>query len=131
MRIRVTEVLAAVVALTTAVGCRRAPVALVEAGPRDAASAEQAMVVSASPYASRVGAQIMARGGNAVDAAIGVAFTLAVTYPTAGNIGGGGLMIAHVNGQNVALDFREVAPLAATRDMYLDAQGDPTKKSVP
>jgi len=88
------------------------------------------MIVSASPYASRIGAQILQKGGNAVDAAVGVAFALAVTYPTAGNIGGGGLMLARMDGQAVALDFREVAPLAATRDMYLDAKGNPTDRSV-
>lgn len=103
---------------------------LVEAGAGRAAVADSAMVVSASPRASRVGASILQMGGNAVDAAVATAFALAVTYPTAGNIGGGGLMLARINGETVALDFREVAPGAATRDMYLDASGNPTDKSV-
>lgn len=101
-----------------------------EAGPREVAQGDSAMVVSASPLASRVGVRLMNAGGNAVDAAVGVAFALAVTYPTAGNIGGGGLMLARMNGQTVALDFREVAPLAATRDMYVDAKGNVTDRSV-
>jgi gamma-glutamyltranspeptidase/glutathione hydrolase len=109
-------------------GCRASP--LVEASAGQAAIADSAMVVSASPRASRVGASMLQLGGNAVDAAVAVAFTLAVTYPTAGNLGGGGLMLAHINGNAVALDFREVAPLAATRDMYLDERGAPTDRSV-
>lgn len=97
---------------------------------RATAQADSAMVVSASPLASHIGVRILRAGGNAVDAAVGVAFALAVTYPTAGNIGGGGLMLARVNGVTQALDFREVAPLASTRDMYLDDQGNPTQRSV-
>jgi len=101
-----------------------------QAGPRDVATGDSAMIVSASPLATRAGVRILLAGGNAVDAAVGVAFALAVTYPTAGNIGGGGLMLARMNGVAVALDFREVAPLAATRNMYLDAAGNPTARSV-
>ncbi len=88
------------------------------------------MVVSASPYATQAGLDVLRAGGNAVDAAVAVAMTLAVTYPAAGNIGGGGFMVARINGQNVALDFREVAPRAASRDMYLDASGNVTDKSL-
>jgi gamma-glutamyltranspeptidase/glutathione hydrolase len=83
-------------------------------------------VVSAHPLASAAGASILKKGGNAVDAAIATQLALAVVYPGAGNIGGGGFMIAHLAaGKNIALDFRERAPAAATRDMYLDAAGNP------
>jgi len=109
-------------------GCQRQQ--FIESTAGRAAASDSTMVVSASPYATRVGAGILRSGGNAVDAAVGVAFALTVTYPTAGNIGGGGLMLARMNGEAVALDFRERAPLAATRDMYLDAKGHPTDRSV-
>src|SRR3984957_15797962 len=81
-------------------------------------------VVSAHPLASACGLAILKKGGNAVDAAIATQFALAVVYPGAGNIGGGGFMVAHLsNGKNVTIDFREKAPGAASRDMYLDANG--------
>ena len=81
-------------------------------------------VVSAHPLASQVGAAILKQGGNALDAAIATQLALAVVYPGAGNIGGGGFMIAHLsNGKNLALDFREKAPGNASRDMYLDSTG--------
>ncbi len=87
-------------------------------------------VVSAHPLASRVGVLILKEGGNAVDAAIATQLALAVVYPAAGNIGGGGFMVAHLSdGKNIALDFRETAPAKATRDMYLDAAGDPRPRS--
>ncbi|MBE0676551.1 MAG: gamma-glutamyltransferase [Bacteroidales bacterium] len=83
------------------------------------------MVVSAHPDASRIGAQIIADGGNAVDAAVAVEFALAVCHPTAGNIGGGGFMVIRLNdGSLDAIDFREKAPGAASRDMYLDEKGE-------
>lgn len=88
------------------------------------------MVVSASPYATQAGLNVLRAGGNAVDAAVAVAMTLAVTYPAAGNVGGGGFMLARIGGQDVALDFRESAPRAASRDMYLDASGNVTDRSV-
>ncbi|HSR18990.1 MAG TPA: gamma-glutamyltransferase, partial [Ignavibacteriaceae bacterium] len=79
------------------------------------------MVVSASRLASSIGVQIMKKGGNAVDAAVGVGFALAVVFPSAGNIGGGGFMVIHLkDGKNIAIDFREKAPLSAARDMFLD-----------
>jgi gamma-glutamyltranspeptidase/glutathione hydrolase len=80
------------------------------------------MVVSVSGPASEVGAAVLARGGNAVDAAVATAFALAVTYPAAGNIGGGGFMLVHPGGgrEPVAFDFRETAPAAATEDMFVD-----------
>uniref|UniRef100_UPI004047FA2B gamma-glutamyltransferase n=1 Tax=Roseivirga sp. TaxID=1964215 RepID=UPI004047FA2B len=86
---------------------------------------QKAMVVSAHPLASQVGKEIMEQGGNAVDAAIAVQFALAVVYPGAGNIGGGGFMVARMaDGTTDALDYREKAPLAGSRDMYLDNEGN-------
>ena len=82
-------------------------------------------VVSAHPLASEVGAEMLKMGGNAFDAAIATQLALAVVYPGAGNIGGGGFLVAHMaNGRNLALDFREKAPEKASRDMYLDGKGD-------
>ena len=82
-------------------------------------------VVSAHPLASAAGLSILKQGGNAFDAAITTQFVLAVVYPPAGNIGGGGFMVAHTaKGRNIALDYREKAPAAATRDMYIDAAGN-------
>src|SRR5258705_1617737 len=87
--------------------------------------AKHAMVASVDAIASRTGAEVMKRGGNAVDAAVAVALTLAVTWPEAGNLGGGGFMLMRMaDGTEEALDYRERAPLAATRDMYLDASGN-------
>ena len=83
---------------------------------------EKVMVVSAHPIASEVGKEILANGGNAVDAAVAVQFALAVVYPTAGNIGGGGFMVYRdKNGNSNTLDYREKAPAKASRDMYLDS----------
>ena len=88
------------------------------------------MVVSEAPIATRVGVEVLARGGNAVDAAVAVAFALAVVYPQAGNLGGGGFaVVREPGGAAAALDFRETAPAAARRDMYLDARGAPTEAS--
>ncbi len=82
-------------------------------------------VVSAHPLASEVGLLILKQGGNAVDAAIATQLALAVVYPGAGNIGGGGFMVAHLtNGRDVTLDYREKAPGKSTRDMYLDKEGN-------
>ncbi len=83
------------------------------------------MVVSASKIASEVGVEILKAGGNAIDAAVAVGFTLAVTLPYAGNIGGGGFMVIHLqDGTNTTIDFRERAPFTAYRDMYLDEEGN-------
>ena len=101
------------------------------AGAAPDAATAHAMVVSNSAIASEAGSEIMRRGGNAVDAAVATGFALAVTYPIAGNIGGGGYMVIRMaDGRVAALDYREVAPLAATRDMYLDANGTLTDRSV-
>ncbi|MEP6950213.1 MAG: gamma-glutamyltransferase [Ginsengibacter sp.] len=83
-------------------------------------------VVSAHALASKVGVNILKQGGNAVDAAIATQLALAVVYPGAGNIGGGGFMVLHLSsGENISIDYREVAPAGASRDMYLDANGNP------
>lgn len=93
--------------------------------------AAHAMVASDEPIASKVGADIMKQGGNAVDAAVAVGFALAVTFPEAGNLGGGGFMVIRMaNGRSAALDYRETAPLAATRDMYVGPDGKLTGQSV-
>ncbi|WP_025660866.1 gamma-glutamyltransferase [Rhizobium sp. IBUN] len=87
--------------------------------------AEHGMVVTAQHLATDVGVGVLKNGGNAVDAAVAVGYALAVVYPTAGNIGGGGFMTIRLkDGKTTFLDFRERAPLAATKTMYLDAKGD-------
>src|SRR5687768_16009308 len=89
-----------------------------------AVSSKSGLVVSVSAPASDVGAAILAKGGNAVDAAVATAFALAVTHPSAGNIGGGGFMIVRTpSGKVTAIDYRERAPLKATRTMYIGADG--------
>jgi gamma-glutamyltranspeptidase/glutathione hydrolase len=93
--------------------------------------AQHAMVASSSKLASEAGVEVMKAGGNAVDAAVATGFALAVTYPEAGNLGGGGYMVIRMaDGRVAALDYREVAPMAATRDMYVDASGKLTGESV-
>jgi gamma-glutamyltranspeptidase/glutathione hydrolase len=83
------------------------------------------MVVSAHPQSSRIGAEILIKGGNAIDAAIATGLALAVCYPVAGNIGGGGFMVIRTSDGNIdAIDYREKAPLTASRDMYLDNSGN-------
>ncbi|GAA4279189.1 gamma-glutamyltransferase [Aquimarina mytili] len=87
---------------------------------------QKAMVVSAREEASKIGVEIMKKGGNAFDAMVATEMALAVSYPYAGNLGGGGFMIYRkADGETGALDYREKAPLAATKNMYLDEQGDP------
>lgn len=89
------------------------------------------MVVSMSRAASEAGVEILKAGGNAVDAAVATGFALAVTYPSAGNLGGGGFMTIRLkDGRTATLDYRETAPAAATRNMYLDADGKLTNKST-
>ena len=89
------------------------------------------MVVSGDAFATDAGVKVLRNGGNAVDAAVAVGFTLAVTYPYAGNLGGGGFMlIRFADGRSTFIDFRERAPERATRDMYLDSKGNPTRDSV-
>ena len=87
--------------------------------------ATHGMVVTAQSLASAVGVEILKKGGNAVDAAVAVGYALAVVHPCCGNLGGGGFMLIDLaSGKDVVLDFRETAPLAASRDMYLDAAGN-------
>jgi gamma-glutamyltranspeptidase / glutathione hydrolase len=102
---------------------RAAPATL--AASREPVRGQHAMVASTSGIASRVGRDILKRGGNAVDAAIAVAFALAVVYPAAGNLGGGGFMMIRLrDGRATAIDYREMAPARATRNIYLDETGE-------
>ncbi len=89
--------------------------------------ARNGMVVAQESRAARIGVEILDRGGNAVDAAVAVGFALAVTYPRAGNIGGGGFMVIHLakDNRDISIDYRETAPAAATPTMFLDAKGEP------
>ena len=131
------RVLLAVLACLTCLGPLAAQdPALLEAVPRTSApiapvAARHGMVVAQEARAARIGVEVLSKGGNAVDAAVATGFTLAVTYPRAGNIGGGGYMVIHLAAGNVqtAIDYRETAPAAITRDSFLDASGeaDPDK----
>src|SRR5258708_38260176 len=88
-------------------------------------AAEKGMVVSAQHLATKIGVDILKRDGSAIDAAVAVGYALAVVYPAAGNLGGGGFMtIRFADGRKTFLDFREKAPHAASRDMYLDKDGN-------
>jgi len=101
------------------------------AATRDPVRAKHAMVVSAQDDATKAGVEVLRAGGNAVDAAVAVGFALAVTHPRAGNLGGGGFMlIRFADGRTTFLDFRERAPAAAHRDMYLGPDGEPTDEIV-
>jgi gamma-glutamyltranspeptidase/glutathione hydrolase len=94
------------------------------AASREPVRASHGVVASTNEVASKVGVDIMKRGGNAVDAAIAVAFALAVTHPAAGNLGGGGFMMIRLkDGRTTAIDYREMAPAAATHNIYLDKDG--------
>ena len=102
-----------------------------QAGRARVTQGAHAMVVSGSGLASAVGRDVLRAGGNAVDAAVAVGFALAVVHPEAGNLGGGGFMVIRERGGAVhALDYRETAPARATRDMFVDAHGNPTERSV-
>src|SRR6202165_3280052 len=92
-----------------------------------AVAAQHGMVVAQEKIAARLGADVLRRGGNAVDAAVATGFAMAVTYPRAGNIGGGGFMIIHSAGrhEDAAIDYRETAPAAMTRDIFLGSDGKP------
>jgi gamma-glutamyltranspeptidase/glutathione hydrolase len=96
-------------------------------GSIHAITAEHGFVVAQEKIAARIGADILKQGGNAIDAAVATGFALAVTYPRAGNIGGGGFMVIHLADRNedVAIDYREAAPAATTSDIFLEADGKP------
>ena len=98
--------------------------------PAQTIMAGNGMVVAQEQRAARIGIEILDRGGNAVDAAVAVGFALAVTYPRAGNIGGGGFMVIHLGktGEDAAIDYRETAPAAATEKIFLDANGEADPK---
>ncbi|ELU7404434.1 gamma-glutamyltransferase [Campylobacter jejuni] len=86
------------------------------------------LVLSSHELANKIGKEVLDKGGNAIDAAVAVGYALAVVHPAAGNIGGGGFAVIHLaNGENTTLDFREMAPLKASRDMYLDSKGEVIK----
>ena len=121
-------------------GALFAALLVVACGPKDPPADEQplqqvadvervAAVAIPDKYGAQVAEDVLRAGGNAVDAAVAVGFSLAVTYPIAGNIGGGGLMMIHKDGQPEFVDYREKAPLAADRDMYLDVNGDFIERS--
>jgi len=93
--------------------------------------AQHAMVVAGNDLAADIGVKVLRNGGNAVDAAVAIGFAMAVTYPYAGNLGGGGFMLVRfADGRSTFIDFRERAPGKASHDMYLDAQGNPTRDSI-
>src|SRR4051794_41361158 len=94
--------------------------------PGQAVTAQHGMVVAQEGRAALIGAEVLRRGGNAVDAAVAVGFAMAVTYPRAGNIGGGGFMLIHLarGKKDIAIDYRETAPAATTKDTFLNAQGE-------
>ncbi len=98
--------------------------------PAQAVHAHNGMVVAQERRAARIGVEVLDRGGNAVDAAVAVGFALAVTYPRAGNVGGGGFMVIHLaaGDENITIDYRETAPDAATPAMFLDPNGEPDPK---
>src|SRR5262249_34330971 len=96
-------------------------------GSVHAITAEHGMVVAQEKMAARIGSDILRQGGNAVDAAVATGFALAVTYPRAGNIGGGGFMVIHLadGNEDIAIDYRETAPAATTREIFLGPDGKP------
>jgi gamma-glutamyltranspeptidase / glutathione hydrolase len=111
------------------IGCALVLVATLSA--RQPEHARHAMVVTQEPLAADVGLRVLESGGNAIDAAVAIGFALAVTHPFAGNIGGGGFLLARFSdGRSTFIDFREKAPMAATRNMYLDAKGNVSEDSV-
>jgi len=116
-----TTLLLAALTLLLACSPTNEPQETPEAAPDSAAAARApAAVAMPDAFAAQVAADVLAAGGNAVDAAVAVGFSLAVTLPEAGNIGGGGFMLIHSGGESHFVDYRETAPLAAHRDMYLD-----------
>src|SRR5437660_4807356 len=112
------------VAVASSLILRTQNVLATHAASREPVRARHGIVASTNELASNVGVDIMKRGGNAVDAAIAVGFALAVTHPAAGNLGGGGFMMIRLkDGRTAAIDYREMAPAGATRNIYLDKDG--------
>ncbi len=120
-RLRRSLVLALVALLSA---CAGNPLPGQATAPGAASTGLGGTVAMPDSFSADVAARILSAGGNAVDAAVAGALVLAVTYPEAGNLGGGGFMLTYVDGAAQFLDYRETAPAAATRDMYLDARGD-------
>jgi gamma-glutamyltranspeptidase/glutathione hydrolase len=120
-------VLLAFVGLAPALAQDPLRVATAAAGAGQAVSAEHGMVVAQEKIAAHIGADILRQGGNAVDAAVATGFAMAVTYPQAGNIGGGGFMVIHLRARNedIAIDYRETGPAATTPTIFLGADGKP------
>ncbi len=117
--------------LTTRAETTSTPIPIIDYGERFLPEvAQHGMVVGTEKIATEVGLDMLRRGGNAVDAAVATGFALAVTYPRAGNIGGGGFMLIHLaeGERQVFIDYREMAPAAATRDMFLDDEGEVDKQ---
>ena len=119
--------LLAFVVTATAQDMRRGAYAPPPAAAIHPVTATHGMVVAQEKLAAQIGRDILAKGGNAVDAAVATGFAMAVTYPRAGNIGGGGFMLIHLadGNKDISIDYRETAPAAATRDMFLGADGKP------
>ena len=112
------------VALSACLAFTGAPALARQPGYQETAHGNKGMIAAVEPFAAEAGLEIFRQGGNAVDAAVAVAFALAVTHPQAGNLGGGGFMLIHLaDGTDVMVDFRETAPGAATADMYLGPDG--------
>src|ERR1700732_1639710 len=123
MKTRFRFILIRVLATFAVVAC-----ATVRAASVAPVGAEHGMVVTAHKLATKVGVDVLERGGNAVDAAVAVGYAMAVVYPAAGNLGGGGFMtIQLADGRKTFLDFRETAPKGATANMYLDKDGNVIK----
>src|SRR6476659_6132334 len=115
---------AVIAGLLIAAGVASAPAQQIP--PVQAVTARNGMVVAQEGRAALIGAEVLKRGGNAVDAAVAVGFAMAVTYPRAGNLGGGGFMLIHLakGKRDIAIDYRETAPAATTKDTFLNAQGE-------
>ena len=120
---RAVTALVALLCIAAPVRAQEAPAA---SSPVPTVVGKNGMVVAQESRAARVGVDILQRGGNAVDAAVAIGFALAVTYPRAGNLGGGGYMVIHLARQSfdTTIDFRETAPAAITRNIFLDDKGD-------
>jgi len=121
---RSIAILAVLLSITASFPLNRPSLPAVLAASREPVRARHGVVASINEVASQVGVDVMKRGGNAIDAAIAVAFALAVTHPAAGNLGGGGFMMIRLkDGRTTAIDYREMAPAAATHNIYLDKNG--------